>query len=195
MAKTIIIKDADYSANKVDTVAFGEQDPVFVCVGGFNARKATGGVYSENVTTGSGEGKYGVITANNTDTNVRTFDRNGGTNEGNFRLVPIMLPTGTKRITLKSKAYSGSTLIGFKTRFLWMDSTNSVSGYVGANCLDGKGSSSYDQDEFVTEYTAVVPSTAGIDSFGIALYMADYALVWNHDQAEKFEIEYLYTDA
>lgn len=197
MAKTIIIKDADYSVSKVDTVTFGNVDPAFVVVGGFNARLSSGGVYNENITTSYNNGKYGIVVANNSDTNLKTWDRSGGSvNDGDFRFVPIMLPTGAKKITLKSKVYKNDTLIGFKTRFLFCDSTQSPSGYVGVKCVDGKTNNNWDQSDYVTEYTATIPQNiSGLDSYGICLYMSDYSLVWNTDQAEKFGITYLYTDA
>lgn len=197
MAKTIIIKDADYSANKVDTVSFGNVDPAFVVVGGFNARLGGGGVYNENVIHSSSEGKYAIVVADSSDTNLKTWDRSGGGQyDGNFRFVPIVLPTGAKKITLKSKMYSGSTLLGFKSRFLFCDSTQSPSGYVGVKCVDGKGNNQWDQDDYVTQYTATIPQNiSGLDSYGVCLYMSDYATVWNEDQSDKFEITYLYTDA
>ena len=197
MAKTIIIKDADYSMNKVDTVSFGNVDPAFVVVSGFNARLGGGGVYNENIAQSYAEGKYGIVVADNSDTNLKTWDRSGGSQyDGNFRFVPIILPTGAKKIKLKSKVYSGSTLLGFKSRFLFCDSTQSPSGYVGVKCVDGKGNNQWDQSDYVTEYTATIPQNiSGLDSYGICLYMSDYSLIWNTDQAEKFEITYLYTDS
>lgn len=172
-------------------------DPAYVVVGGFNARLGGGGVYNENVAQTYAEGKYGIVVADNADTNLKTWDRSGGSQyDGNFRFVPIMIPTGAKRIKLESKLYSGSTLLGFKSRFLFCDSTQSPSGYVGVKCVDGKGNSQWDQSDYVTEYTATIPQNiSGLDSYGICLYMSDYSLIWNTDQAEKFEITYLYTDA
>lgn len=172
-------------------------DPAFVVVGGFNARLGGGGVYNENVAHTSNEGKYAIVVADNSDTNLKTWDRSGqGEYEGDFRFVPIMIPTGAKRIKLESKWYSSSTLLGFKSRFLFCDSTQSPSGYVGVKCVDGKGNNQWDQDNYVTEYTATIPQNiSGLDSYGVCLYMSDYATVWNTDQSDKIEITYLHTDA
>ena len=192
MAKTIIIKDADYSANKVDTVSFGNTDPAFVVVGGYNARPGSNGIYNENVFHAETPGKYGIIVANNADTNLKTWDRSGvGEYDGNFRFVPIQIPSGAKRINLK---YVGSDSITFKTRFLFCDSTQSPSGYVGVKYVDGKtGSTTWDQDSAVTDYTIAIPELPGLDSFGVCVNVNDYALYWNTDNTGMFEITYLYT--
>ena len=166
-------------------------NPTYVVVGGFNARLGSGGVYNENVTQSASPGKYGIAVANSSDTNLKTWDRSGGgAAEGDFRFVPIKIPTNALRIKLK---YVGSPSVSFKTRFLFCDSTQSPSGYVGVKCVDGKGNNQWDQDSAVTEYTATIPDVSGLDSFGICVYMSDYDLTWNVDNTGKFEITNLYT--
>jgi len=168
-------------------------DPAYIVVGGFNARLGGGGVYNENVYHAETPGKHGIIVANSADTDLKTWDRSGqGEYEGDFRFVPIKIPTGAKRIKLE---YVGNGSINFKTRFLFCDSTTSPSGYVGVKCVDGKGNSQYDQDNNVTEYIATIPDISGLDSFGVYVYVNDYALYWNTDNTDMFEITYLYTDA
>ena len=169
-------------------------DPAFIVVGGFNARLGGGGVYNENTDhTGTNAGKYGIIVASDTDTSLKAWDRSGhGQYEGDYSFVPIKIPSGAKRITLK---YVGTPSVSFKTRFLFCDSTQSPSGYSGVKCVDGKGNNQWDQSTAVTEYTATIPDISGLDSFGVCVYMSDYILYWNVDQSDDFEITYLYTTA
>ena len=166
-------------------------DPAYIVVGGFNARLGSGGVYNENTAHSGNAGKLGIIVASSTDTSLKSWDRSGhGEYEGDYSFVPIKIPTGAKRITLK---YVGTPSVSFKSRFLFCDSTQSPSGYVGVKCVDGKGNNQWDQDSAVTEYTVTIPDISGLDSFGVCVTMSDYILVWNVDSSDDFEITYLYT--
>lgn len=169
--------------------------PDFVVVGAFNARKATGGVLNECVTTQTGQGKNGIIAGNSSDESKRTVDRNGGSQgelDSNFRFVPIPIPAGAKRVKLESKLEKSSSVLGMQTRFLWFNSTTSDTGYVGAKCVDGKsGDSNWDQNEAVTSITVDIPDLTGIDSFAVSIKMADYAIAYNSDYASEFELTFL----
>ena len=178
------------------TVAVESIVPDYVVSGGFNARKATGGVLNGNTTTATSEGKNGLLAANNSNTSVKTLDRNGGSEaeqESNFRFVPIPIPAGAKRIKIDSNFVIGSTTIAFQTRFLWMDSTQSESGYVGAKCLDGKsGENNWDQDTGVTTITVDIPDNiTGLDSFACSLRFADYVVAYNVDYTDKMDVTFL----
>ena len=172
--------------------------PDFVVVGGFNARKATGGVLNGNTTTAETAGKNAIIAGNNSDSNVKTLDRSGGSQaelDSNFRFVPIPIPVGAKRIKIKSNFVKENVTLGFKTRFLFMDSTTSESTYVGAKCIDGKtGDSNWDQDSEVTEVIYAIPENDSIDSFACSLNMSAYSVVYNTDYAENFEVNFLPAD-
>ena len=170
--------------------------PDYVVSGAFNARKATGGVLNGSVTTQAAESKYGIIAKNSDSEGIKTVDRNGGSQaelDSNFRFVPIPIPNGAKRIKLDSKFTSGQTTIGFRTRFLWFDSTQSESGYVGAKCLDGKsGENNWDQDTAVTTITVDIPDNlTGLDSFACSLYFSDYAAQYNVDYTDKMDVTFL----
>lgn len=168
----------------------------YVVSGAFNARKATGGVLNGNVTTQAADSKYAIVARNSNDANIRTVDRNGGSQEelsSDFRFVPIPIPEGARRIKIESKFVVGSTTVGFKTRFLWLDSTQSETGYVGAKCLDGKsGENNWDQDNTATSVTYDIPTNLqGLDSFACSLYFADYVAKYNLDYADDVEVTFL----
>lgn len=167
----------------------------YVVAGGFNPRRATGGVLNENIGTSQYEGKYAIIAASNMDPNVRTVDRNGGTNEGKFRFVPIMIPSGATKIKIESNVYRNGQLVSFKTRFAWTDSTKSDSGYVGAKCLGGTaGASNWDQADYVSSVTVDIPDYEGLDSFAVGLYMSDYSIVYNADHSSEISVTFLSAD-
>ena len=166
--------------------------PVFNVIGGASPRKGSGNnAMIDVVTTSETESKYGAIGFATDDTNVKTIDRVGDS-VGDYRLCPIKLPSGAKRVKIESKKYSGSTLLTFKTRFSWFNSTVSDTGYTGAKCLAGTtGSGNWDQDTLAASVTYDIPEAEGIDSFACALYMSDYSLIYNHDYASDFEVTIL----
>ena len=167
--------------------------PNFVAVGGFNPCKSGGGENAivNNSTTSSNAGKNAIIAGNSSDTNVKTVDRSGS-NVGDFRFVPVPIPTGAKKIKVESKYYKNDTLLSIKTRFIWFDSAATAPGYSGAKALAGvTGTSDWDQDEFVTSYTATIPDTTDIDSFAIGILMSDWSVVYNTDHAASFEVSFL----
>lgn len=166
--------------------------PVFNVIGGASPRKGAGNnAMIDVVTTSEAESKYGAIGFATNDTSVKTIDRSSNS-AGDYRLCPIKLPSGAKRVKIESKKYSGSTLLTFKTRFSWFNSTVSDTGYTGAKCLAGTtGSGNWDQDTMAASVIYDIPDVDGIDSFACALYMSDYSLIYNHDYASDFEVTIL----
>ena len=169
--------------------------PSYNVIGAINPYRtssdATGAFVNVVDTSGNGT-KWGGIGFATSDTSIKTIDRTSE-NAGDYRLCPIHLPNGAKRVKIESKLYSGSTLITFKTRFTWFDSTKTVaSGYSGAKVLAGIGSdSNWDQNSLASSVIVDVPNTAGIDSFACAIYMSDWVLAYNTDYSQYFDVTIL----
>lgn len=189
---TITAQCGNYSNNCSITV---EVVPNYVVIGAVNPHRASAAstnAFINVVGTGSTEYKYGGIGYVTTDASVRTIDRTGVL-AGDYRLCPIPLPDGANKVKIESKMYSGSTLLTFKPRFTWFDSTQPAgSDYSGAKVLDGLGSdSTWDETDFAQTVTIDVPATSGIDSFAVAIYMSDWSLLYNTDYAQYFDVTIL----
>ena len=168
--------------------------PSYVVVGGFNGRKSSDGGYVENVTTSTSLGKYAYVAEDNDDPNVKTANRTGNANEGDFRFVPIKIPAGATHVKITSNAYRDNARLTIQTRFMWFDSTQTTtySGGVGAKCVDGvAGGTSWDQSEGAYSQTVAIPSVTGLDSVALTIFTDQGFNVYNEDKAEYFDLEFI----
>ena len=204
----VSVSNGVITANKVGeatiTATCGEQTatctvavnviPNAVVVGAFSPYKTASGTKATTNNTGTttSEFKYGIIAGNNSDTSVRRVDCYNGVNEGDYRFVPIPVPSGADRIKIESKLYKNTTLLSFQTNFLWFDSTQDSGGASGAKCLAGKGENVYDQDNTATSVTIDIPTDlTGLDSFAVGIKLSDWAIKYNTDYSQYFDITIL----
>lgn len=168
--------------------------PDYVVDGAFNPYRTNNKTQCNinNMGTDNQEYKYGIIALDNSDVSARIVDC-FNTSTGLFRLCPIPIVAGAKRIKIESSIMSGSTVLGFKTRALWFDSTKNSQTGNGAKCLGGLTSnSSWDQDSLSTTHIIDIPDDlTGLDSFAVGLIMSDWKMKYNTDYSANMAVTFL----
>lgn len=129
---------------------------------------------------------YHVLAANNISSSVYPIESKPDVDTGNWRFVPIVIPTGVTGITITSTHE-------MKTMMLWFDKTkvDDVTG-LGAWVVDGHASEQgWDQANWSTTISLSVPSSPGINSFGGCVYFRDGTSTNGTDYSNEITVTFV----
>lgn len=189
MGKALVVKDVNFSANKLTTVVLSSSIPEYVLVAGYSPDRRGSGNHAATIENKGTSSQYHVLAADNSNTSVLPIEDKDGQDTGEFRFVPIVLPQGVTGFTITSE-------FGMKTRILWFDNTmvsdvNARGAWVVAGNVSSV--SAWDQADWSTTITITKPSDSGINSFGGLVYTKDHPGVDHADEADIITITYTYS--